>query len=343
MKIYNGAGGATTVGTGTTTTPRVTTPVPNIMNYKAKRTYSPTAGGDVMDTKYGSARKPPSVFLDETKPDNTQSQRGYQSPLAFEQIAPELLTIATNRRDPVTQLSYQPELKQTFDTSYQLGRNENQSTFNQAAQIAEQTGNIGALSELAAQKYKADQIYNMQEVQGNAQQRLQTYNQNIDVLNDAQVKNLALMADQQAKQAQATFNTRATDLAAFQSVAGKVQQNRLENRTYNAYANLFKHYGFDKKGNVTFNPDNIDKKFTPGEAQQFGMMAATQGAQAIANGDFSRQFTKVKNPDGSQTTTETLGTNKKIQEEYKALKGQGLDDSMIGNMLRAKYPQTISE
>ena len=343
MKIYNGLGGAATVGTTGTTTPRVKTEVPNILNYQARRTYSPTAGGDVIDTKYGSARKPPSVFLDETRPDNTQSQRGYQSPLAFEQIAPELLTVATNRRDPVTQLSYQPELKQTFDISYQLGRNENQSTFNQAAQIAEQTGNIGALSELAAQKYKADQIYNMQEVQGNAQQRLQTYNQNIDVLNDAQVKNLALIADQQAKQAQATFNTRATDLAAFQSAAAKVQQNRLENRTYNAYANLFKHYGFDKRGNVTFNPDNITRRFSPGEAQQFGMMAATQGAQAIMNGDFSRQFTKVKNTDGSTTTTETLGTNKKIQEEYKALKNQGFDDSLIGNMLRAKYPETLTD
>ena len=61
------------------------------------------------------------------------------------------------------------------------------------------------------------------------------------------------------------------------------------------------------------------------------------------NGDFSRQFKKVKNDDGSTTTTETLGKNKKIQEEYKTLKTQGFDDNIIGNMLKAKYPEVISQ
>jgi len=183
----------------------------------------------------------------------------------------------------------------------------------------------------------------MQEIQGNAAQRLNTYSQNVDVLNDAKLKNLALIADQQIKQAQAKFNTRKEDLSAFTSISGKVLQNRLENITYNAYANLFKHYGFDKKGNVTFNADDVVQRFSPGEAQQFGFMAAQQGANAIMNGDFSRRFTRVKNDGGGTTTTETLGTNKKIQEEYKALKSQGFDDNIIGNMLRAKYPQTITQ
>ncbi len=300
------------------------------------------SGSSAIETPYGKARREPSPFSGKANIGNGNRERGFISPLAMEQIAPELLTIATNRREPVNQLSYQPDLKQTFDVSYQQGRNENQSTFNQAAKIAESTGNIDALSQLAAQKYQADQAYNMQEVQGNAQQKLQTYNQNVDVSNDAKVKNLALIADQQVKQAQAKFNTRAEDLSAIKSISGKSLQNQLENKTYNAYANLFKHYGFDKKGNITFDPDQITQRFTAGEAQQFGMMAAQQGAQAIANGDFSRQFTKVKNSDGSQTTTETLGTNKKIQEEYKALKNQGFDDGIIGNMLRAKYPETIT-
>lgn len=299
--------------------------------------------GSFINTKYGPARRNANAFSDKAEIVSGNRQRDYQSPLAFEQIAPELLTIATNRTEAVPAMTYQPELKQTFDISYQLGRNENQATFNQVARAAEQSGNIDALGELAAQKYKADQAYNVQEVQGNAQQRLQTYGQNIDVLNDARLKNLAIIGDQQVKQAQARFNTRKEDIATLKSISAKVAQNELENRTYNAYANLFKHYGFDKKGNVTFNPDNITRKFNAGEAQQFGMMAAQQGAQAIMNGDFSRQFTKVKNADGSQTTTETLGTNKKIQEEYKALKSQGFDDGLIGNMLRAKYPEVITQ
>ncbi len=308
--------------------------------------YKPVGGSGVsqaVNTKYGAAVREPAPFSDKATISDNSRQRDFMSPLALEQIAPELLAVATNNREAVPQLSYQPDLQQTFDISYQLGRNENQSTFNQAAALAEQTGNVDALYQLAAQKYKADQAYNVQEIQGNAQQKLQVYAQNTNTMNDAQMKNLALIADQQVKQAQADFNTQAQDMAAIRSVSGKSLQNELENKTYNAYANLFKHYGFDKKGNVTFEPDKVSQRFTPGEAQAFGMMSAQQGAQAIMNGDFSRQFTRVKNDGGGTTTTEILGTNKKIQEEYKALKNQGFDDAIIGNMLRAKYPETITQ
>ena len=306
--------------------------------------YTPISQMDrVIDTPYGAAYRNPASFSDKVNLGQGDRNRGYISPLALEQIAPELLTMATNRKDPVNQLSYQPDLKQTFDISYQLGRNENQSSFNQAAKIAESTGNVDALSQLAAQKYKADETYNMQEIQGNATQKLGVYNSNVDTLNDARLKNLALIADQQTKQAQAKFNTRKEDITAFTSIAGKELQNQLENKTYNAYANLFKHYGFDKKGNVTFSPDDVATKFNEGEAQQFGMMAAQQGANAIMNGNFSRQFTKVKNEDGSTTTTETYGTNKKIQDKYKTLKNQGFDENLIRNMLRAEFPETISQ
>lgn len=354
MKIYSGYGGTNTQrgSTGNTSTTNTSgakalssgklVSTNDIMNFTPIN--NPVNGQEdqVVTTPYGNAKREATPFNSKVNIGNGDRQRGAVSPLAIEQIAPELATIASNRREPVYQLGYQPDLQQTFDLSYQLGRNENQSTFNQLSQQAEQSGNYEALAQLAAQKYQADQAYNMQEVQGNAQQKMQVYGQNIATLNDAKVKNLALIADQQQKQTMAKDNTRKEDLAAFKSVSGKVLQNQLENKTYNAYANLFTHYGFDKNGNVTFNPDKVTQRFSAGESQQFGMMAAQQGAQAIMNGDFSRQFTKVKNADGSSTTTETLGNNKKIQEEYSTLKKQGFDDQIIGNMLRAKYPETIS-
>jgi uncharacterized protein (UPF0335 family) len=352
MNIYNGGKGYTTMTNNSAVDNSSNPPgykAPDKITTQDVFTYTPVnqpVGGNeqqVVQTPYGDAKRDSTPFTDKAVIASGGRQRGYQSPLDTTQITPELLAIATNQRQAVPGLSYEPDLQQTFDISYQLGRNENESTFKQASALAEQTGNMDVLAQLAAQKYKADQQYNMQEIQGNAQQRLQTYAQNINTLNDAKVKNLALTADQQAKQAQADFNTRSQDMAAFKSIAAKVQQNKLENKTYNAYANLFQHYGFDKKGNVTFEPDKVAQRFTAGEAQQFGMMAAQQGAQAIMNGDFSRQFTKVKNTDGSTTTTETLGTNKKIQEEYKSLKSQGFDDALIGNMLRAKYPETITK
>ena len=245
--------------------------------------------------------------------------------MAIEQIAPELLTVATNKRQAVPQLSYQPELKQTFDLSYQLGRNENQSSFNQMAKIAENTGNVDALSALAANLYKANEQYNMQEVQGNAQQKLGVYGQNVDTLNDAKLKNLQFIDNQQTKQAAADYNTWKTDIAAFTSMAGKELQNKLENKTYNAYANLFKHYGFDKKGNVTFNPDNVVTRFSEGEAQQFGLLAAQKGLKDIMEAgsktattyDKDGNIKKVTSIDADLEEFNTIWNSKNLDEAQK--------------------------
>lgn len=277
---------------------------------------------NTQDTEYGKATKDPAFFSDNTIIGNSDKKRGFLSPLAIEQIAPELLTIATNKRQAVPALSYQPQLKQTFDLSYQLGRNENQSSFNQIAQIAQQTGNTDALYNLAAQKYKADESYNVQEIQGNASQKLGVYGQNTDTLNDARFKNLAIIADQQNKQAQADFNTRKEDLAAFTSISAKTQQNALENRTYNAYANLFKHYGFDNKGNVTFEPDKVTRRFNEGEAQQFGMLAARDGINAVTGA--SKTATTY---DGSGNVKKVTTIENDLEEFNSIMGSKTLDDT----------------
>lgn len=284
------------------------------------------------DTPYGAAQKDPTQFRDKVNIGTGDRKRGWLSPLAIEQIAPELLTVATNKRQAVPQLSYQPELKQTFDLSYQLGRNENQSSFNQVAKIAENTGNVDALSALAANLYKANEQYNMQEVQGNAQQKLGVYGQNVDTLNDAKLKNLQLIESQQTKQAAADYNTWKTDIAAFTSVAGKELQNKLENKTYNAYANLFRHYGFDKKGNVTFNPDDVVTRFNEGEAQQFGMLSAQKGLADI-----------MQAGNKTATTYDKDGNVKKITsidadlEEFNSIwNSKNLDEAQKRTILRNK-------
>lgn len=290
------------------------------------------------DTPYGPAQKDPTQFRDKVNIGTGDRKRGWLSPLAIEQIAPELLTVATNKRQAVPQLSYQPELKQTFDISYQLGRNENQSSFNQVAKIAENTGNVDALSALAANLYKANEQYNMQEVQGNAQQKLGVYGQNVDNLNDAKLKNLQLIESQQNKQAAADYNTWKTDIAAFTSMAGKELQNKLENKTYNAYANLFKHYGFDKKGNVTFNPDDVVTRFTPGEAQQFGMLYAQKGLADIMQAGNKTATTYDK--DGNIKKVSSIDDD--INEFNSIWKIDNLDESLKRKALKGnKYAERI--
>lgn len=300
--------------------------------------YTPITQIDkTIDTPYGAAFKSPAMFSDKINIGTGDRARGYLSPLALEQIAPELLTMATNKKDPVTQLDYQPALKQTFDISYQLGRNENQSSFNQAAKIAESTGNVDALSQLAAQKYKADENYNMQEIQGNATQKLGVYGQNTDTLNDARLKNLALIADQQTKQAQAKFNTRKEDLGAFASIAGKDLQNQLENKTYNAYSNLFKNYGFDKKGNVTFDPGKVVNKFNEGEAQQFGFLAATGHANDLNNSNASKTITTS---DGDGNVKKVTKIDSDLEEFNSIMNSKTIDETKKKKIL-AKRQNSI--
>lgn len=284
------------------------------------------------DTPYGPAQKDPTQFRDKVNIGTGDRKRGWLSPLAIEQIAPELLTVATNKRQAVPQLSYQPELKQTFDLSYQLGRNENQSAFNQVAKIAEQTGNVDALGQLAASLYKANETYNMQEVQGNAQQKLGVYNQNVDTLNDAKLKNLQLIESQQNKQAAADYNTWKTDIAAFTSVAGKELQNKLENKTYNAYANLFRHYGFDKKGNVTFNPDDVVTRFNEGESQQFGLLAAQKGLKDIMEAGSKTATTYDK--DGNVKKVTSIDAD--LEEFNTIWNSKNLDEAQKRTILRNK-------
>lgn len=287
-----------------------------------------------IETPHGRVNKQAATLSDIANIAPPDAIRGNLSPLALTQIAPELLSMATNKRQVVNQDYYDPELKQTFDLSYQIGRNENQSTFNQLAKIAESNNSPEMLSQLAAQKYQADQQYNMQEVQGNAQQKLQTYNANMDILNDAKLKNIALGQDQQMKQAQADFNTRKEGMAAFTSIAGKVMQNQLENKTYNAYANLFKHYGFDKKGNVTFQPDQVVTRFNAGEAQHFGMLAATKGAADLLS-NATKTSTKT---DGNGEVKSTTAINDELTEFNDIMQNRNLSDAQKQAVLKGnKY------
>lgn len=321
----NGVGGSG-AGAGSNTPPDN-----SALDYKPKYEQIIKIDG-TKDTPYGPAQQDPTQFRDKVNIGTGDRKRGWLSPLAVEQIAPELLTIATNKRQAVPQLSYQPELKQTFDLSYQLGRNENQSSFNQVAKIAEQTGNVDALSALAASLYKANESYNMQEVQGNAQQKLGVYGQNVDTLNDAKLKNLQLIESQQNKQAAADYNTWKTDIAAFTSVAGKELQNKLENKTYNAYANLFRHYGFDKKGNVTFNPDDVVTRFNEGEAQQFGLLAAQKGLKDVMEAGSKTATTYDK--DGNIKKVTSIDAD--LEEFNSIWNSKNLDEAQKRTILRNK-------
>jgi hypothetical protein len=164
--------------------------------------------------------------------------------LSTDQISPELNALADNDVEPVQARFYHPQLRDpNSQVSFQDQMNANQADFNQLSRIA--ADNPEALSALAAQKYGANSKILAEQFRVNQGQREQVNAQNQATLNDALMKNLQIADQQYVRQATAKSATKAVRQEALSSIASKVAQNRLENRTLQTYANMFPDYSFD--------------------------------------------------------------------------------------------------
>jgi hypothetical protein len=161
------------------------------------------------------------------------------------QLAGEMFALASNQLEPVQAQLYNPLLEQVTDVSYQDQLNANQADFN--AMLRTVGNNPAAQATLAAQKYGANSQVLGEQFRQNQGQRLGTYNRNRTTLNDATLKNLAILDQQFTRQAQAKSNTKATAQAALNSISDKIQRNKLENRTLGIYENLY-NYRFGPRG-----------------------------------------------------------------------------------------------
>lgn len=180
-------------------------------------------------------------------PPKEYPNRSNASPLAFNQILPELYTAATNRVEPVWAQRYQPQLFEPYQVSFQDRRNLNSQTFRAASQRL--SDNPEALSTLSAQKYEADNQVNADEFRTNQSISNDITNKNVALLNDAQLKNLSLADTQAVRQSQARSNTKAVNVGVLNSISSKVAQHELENRTLQVYENLYPHYRYDERNN----------------------------------------------------------------------------------------------
>jgi hypothetical protein len=163
--------------------------------------------------------------------------------LQNDQIAGELNALSDNDVDPVQARFYRPNLRTPYDVSYQDQLNENQADFNQMVNAS--SDNPEALAALAAQKYQANSRVLGEQFRQNQANKEAVYSQNTAILNDALAKNLQIADQQYVRQAQAKSSTKAVRQEALSSIASKVAQNRLENRTLQTYANMFPDYSFD--------------------------------------------------------------------------------------------------
>lgn len=165
------------------------------------------------------------------------------------QFLPEMWAMANNDLEPVQSQRVQPRLRSPYRLSMQDQLNANTSSFNAMNRMT--SNNPGMASQLAAQKYNADQSVLGNQFRANQQFSDQVYRQNIQTLNDADLKNLAVADQQYTRQAQAKSNTKATDFEAIKSISDKTMKQKLESKTLAVMENLY-NYRFDPSGKARY-------------------------------------------------------------------------------------------
>jgi hypothetical protein len=162
-----------------------------------------------------------------------------------EELYPEYFAMATNQLEPVQAQTFQPMLDTPMDISLndQLNAIDAQSR----AAIRAAGSNPSAQAMIMSQSLEAKNKVLGEQTRINAANKMQTYDKNRALLNDAQLKNLQILDQQYVRQAQAKSNTKAQTLEALKSIAAKTAQNKLENQTLNVYENMY-NYRFSPSG-----------------------------------------------------------------------------------------------
>jgi hypothetical protein len=194
-----------------------------------------------------------------------------QEELDMAQLYPEMYAMASNQLEPVPAQSYQPELIVPYDISLQAQRN---AVISGQRALEKQIGyNPAAQANVAPAAYNAINEINEKEFIANQGLKNQVYTGNVNTMNEAKKINLAIFADQWAKQSQALSNTKATTQAALNSIADKYAKNKLENRKLSIYENMY-NYRFGKSGRAqNYNPLQIFDYSGSGSSDKSGGLA----------------------------------------------------------------------
>jgi hypothetical protein len=107
--------------------------------------------------------------------------------------------------------------------------------------------NPEAAGMIAAQAYNAKNKVLGEQFRMNQAEQQRVTEQNRNVLNDAQLKNLAIFDTQYQRQEQAKSATKQQAIEAMKSIADKTAKNKLENRQLGVMENMY-NYRFNKSG-----------------------------------------------------------------------------------------------
>ena len=161
------------------------------------------------------------------------------------QLAPEMMALASNTLEPVQAQTFQPLL--AAPTSLSLQDQLNEVTAQTRAAERMSAYNPEAASMIAAGAYNARNKILGEQFRMNQAEQQRVAEQNRNVLNDAQLKNLAIYDTQYQRQEQAKSATKQQAIEAMKSIADKVAKNKLENRQLGVMENMY-NYRFTKSG-----------------------------------------------------------------------------------------------
>jgi hypothetical protein len=222
-----------------------------------------------------------------------------------EELYPEYFAMATNQLEPVQAQTFQPMLDTPMDISLNDQLNAIDAQSRAAIRAAGQ--NPAAQAMIMAQSLEAKNKVLGEQTRINAANKMQTYDKNRAMLNDAQLKNLQILDKQYVRQAEARSNTKAQTLEALKSIAAKTAQNKLENQTLNVYENMY-NYRFSPSGRA-FNV-NAPAQFNLPEGIGVNDLTGAQTAQIKELYEKIVSRDKTGNVTGSKEKTRTTKQNR---------------------------------
>ena len=162
-----------------------------------------------------------------------------QAPLDPRQTSAERYAMATNQVEPVYAQQYNPMLKQSYDISLQDQLNEVDS---QVRAATRQIGNNpAAAAQIFAAASDAKNKIRAEQFRMNQGNKASIMNDNINTMNQAQLKNMEVLANQQDKMARAKSNTRQEFINSLGSINTKEAEQTKANMNLAIMENM---YGF---------------------------------------------------------------------------------------------------
>lgn len=169
----------------------------------------------------------------------------------YNQILGELAVLGNNNVEPVFAQSYRPQLAAPYDVSYQDLVNNTTSQIRSAQKMAGYNPVVQAL--IAGTGYEANNKILGEQFRANQAKRDQVIGNNINSMNDANIRNLAIFDQQANRQSLARSNTKAAKQTALDSMYSKQLQHALENQKLAIMENLY-NYRFPDGRATNMNP-----------------------------------------------------------------------------------------